>query len=134
MQMSLLQRITGINATGQTVKTKPNKANFKILPQGSGKKKRVSRTNVAFLNRISGIERCIGVPARSRRRLAGGENAPGQGGTVIFEIMLALGAKGRYYSGFGILSLIWGGHCPPTLKMVCCAHPTRNYQELTTIN
>ena len=82
--------------------------------------------NVAFLNRISGIERCIGVPARSRRRLAGGGNALGQGEMVNFEKMLALGAKGRYYLGFGIRSLVWGGHYPPALKMVCCAHPTRN--------
>jgi len=106
--------------------SKPNKANFKILHQGSGMKKRVSGMNVAFLNLMSGIVRCIGIPARSRRRLAGGENDLGQGEMVNFEKMLALGAKGRYYLGFGIRSLVWGGHYPPALKMVCCAHPTRN--------
>jgi len=40
------------------------------------------------------------------KAISRGGNAPGQGETVIFEKMLALGAKDRYYLRFGILSLV----------------------------
>ena len=62
--------------------------------------------NVAFLDRISGIERCIGGTGPFSKAISRGENAPGQGEMVNFEIMLAIGAKGRYYLGFGIWSLV----------------------------
>ena len=40
------------------------------------------------------------------KAISRGGNAPGQGETVIFEKMLAIGAKDRYYLRFGILSLV----------------------------
>ncbi|MGB2866530.1 MAG: hypothetical protein WBC05_24580 [Sedimentisphaerales bacterium] len=48
-----------------------------------------------------------------------GENAPGQGETLIFEKMLAPGAKGRYHLGFSILSLVENGVlCTPYLTTI----------------
>jgi len=109
--------------------SKPNKANqiqFQNPTPRQRDEKEGIKNECCFLEPYVGDRTVYWGTGPFSKAISRGENDLGQGEMVNFEKMLALGAKGRYYLGFGIRSLVWGGHYPPALKMVCCAHPTRN--------
>ena len=71
------------------------------------------------------------------KAISRGENAPGQGEAVIFEKMLAPGAKCRYHLGFGILSLVYRSMLRKTYYCRRSAEIRllfTKYCSLTTIN
>ena len=87
-------------------KTKPIQSQFQNPTPRQRYEKKGVKNECRFLEQYIGDRTVYWGTGPFSKAISRGGNAPGQGETVIFEKMLAPGAKSRYYSGFSILSLV----------------------------
>jgi len=88
------------------VKTKPIQTQFQNPTPRQRDEKEGFKNECRFLQPYIGGRTVYWGAGLFSKAISRSENAPGQGETLIFEKMLALRAKGRYYLGFGIWSLV----------------------------